>query len=1051
MKITTNTFLLFAAVFIFEKGFGQDNSHIRSELFDEEDGLLSMWITSLAQDHNGHVWIGSLDGINRFDGNNFVPFIHKDNEPSSLLFDDVRFMKTDQKGILWVGYNEGGFSKYLENSQRFEHYTYYIENNIRKKLTGNNILGFEGDSIVWYGGKAAGLNRLNIKSKKHEHYDLPFIDTNCDKIMRPLYNTVNEMYVENEKVAWLATINGLYSFDLTNRSFQYIKMTTTVSRVVRNDLFVKLAPDAKKGLWLFANDGGISYYDKLSGKFSSYRYNNKNKEEKFSNEIDAITEKNAQEYWISTPDSGMGVFNTQTRSYYFPDYTAKGTGEYNTRKSRAMLRTRDSVLFVANNYGLLKFTPDQKLFDFKSLPITREQNSDHYFISCILDDTGSKSIYFGTMFANGLNVLDTRTNKFSSVRIDVNPNGSNNYQMVRSVQLDKEKRIWILSPYFLYQLDKKKHTLIKVISSDHIPNRKSNEYFSHLHIDNEGKFWFQTNHQGLYSYNSSQNTIGEAINTKPGAPKEINFICFDRKNRLWLASDSACVFYNEADGAIHTTRNKKLDSIVKNGIFRIATDPEGNVWMGINQFGLVKISYSSDNEIRFTEIGQNEGLLTNKLYNFGIDKSGNIWLASKAGVQYIKTDPISISLLNSSVGMQKNTLDMAFLNAGSGAFYITASGKYCKVNNFAKGPILPAPKVYIDNIKVLNVSKNFEVNSPTPVVLRPADNFFSIEFGCINFLNQSFNQFAYKLEGWDAEWIYCGKRRFANYTNLNGGNYTFKVKVANSVGQWGEPITLAILIEIPYYKKAWFILLLVGCLSGIVFAIYRARIGQIRNTEKLKTEFNKKLNETKLQALRAQMNPHFIFNSLNSINRYIIKSDVKVASYYITKFSKLMRLILDNSEHRKVVLSNELEALKLYIEMEALRFDNKFSFELLVDDTVSTDRIEVPPLLIQPYVENAIWHGLLHKEGEGKLTITVKTHGDMLICEVIDNGIGREKAMEYKSKNAPTRKSIGMKLTEERLRMKEMDEEENGSQEVIDLKNEAGEPIGTKVIIKIPI
>ncbi|MEI9807135.1 MAG: histidine kinase [Bacteroidota bacterium] len=175
-----------------------------------------------------------------------------------------------------------------------------------------------------------------------------------------------------------------------------------------------------------------------------------------------------------------------------------------------------------------------------------------------------------------------------------------------------------------------------------------------------------------------------------------------------------------------------------------------------------------------------------------------------------------------------------------------------------------------------------------------------------------------------------------------------------------------------------------------------------------------KMTEVEMQALRAQMNPHFIFNCLNSINRYIVKSDQTTASLYLTKFAKLMRLILDNSNSKNVLLSNELEALKLYIEMEALRFDKKFTYEIKIDNNLGADTIEVPPLIIQPYVENAIWHGLLHKEQNGHLSIKVSMAGEgMLQCIIEDNGIGRVKAKALKSKTANIKKIAGHAIDRE--------------------------------------
>jgi LytS/YehU family sensor histidine kinase len=213
-----------------------------------------------------------------------------------------------------------------------------------------------------------------------------------------------------------------------------------------------------------------------------------------------------------------------------------------------------------------------------------------------------------------------------------------------------------------------------------------------------------------------------------------------------------------------------------------------------------------------------------------------------------------------------------------------------------------------------------------------------------------------------------------------------------------------------------------------------------------------KMTEVEMQALRAQMNPHFIFNCLNSINRYIVKSDQTTASLYLTKFAKLMRLILDNSNSKNVILTNELEALKLYIEMEALRFDKKFTYEIKIDGGMGADTIEVPPLIIQPYVENAIWHGLLHKEHNGHLSVRVSMVAEgMLQCIIEDNGIGRVKAKALKSKTATSRKSLGMQLTESRLGLLNKHAELNASVEILDLENGDREAAGTKVVLKIPV
>lgn len=255
------------------------------------------------------------------------------------------------------------------------------------------------------------------------------------------------------------------------------------------------------------------------------------------------------------------------------------------------------------------------------------------------------------------------------------------------------------------------------------------------------------------------------------------------------------------------------------------------------------------------------------------------------------------------------------------------------------------------------------------------------------------------------------------------------------------------------------VLMNVGIAAGYFFANWQKTTREKARAEAEKKNIEMELlqakqqqTEIEMRALRAQMNPHFIFNSLNSINKYILKNDHMNASRYLTRFAKLIRLILDNSNSKEVALSDELEALQLYIEMESLRFSNKFTYAVIVDEDVSVDTLQVPPLIIQPYVENAIWHGLLHKETGAHLAVSIKkTANYMLQCIVEDNGIGREKAREMKSKSANTNKSLGMKLTADRISMLNQNTSLNASIEIIDLNNASGEATGTKVILTIPI
>ncbi len=222
-----------------------------------------------------------------------------------------------------------------------------------------------------------------------------------------------------------------------------------------------------------------------------------------------------------------------------------------------------------------------------------------------------------------------------------------------------------------------------------------------------------------------------------------------------------------------------------------------------------------------------------------------------------------------------------------------------------------------------------------------------------------------------------------------------------------------------------------------------------KNLEVHKLESEKKQAELEMQALRAQMNPHFIFNCLSSINRFILKNESKVASNYLTRFSRLMRMVLMNSQKPLIVLDDELEMLGIYLEMERLRFNNSFDYAITFLNTIDSDNVFIPPLLLQPFCENAIWHGLMNKEGLGRLDIELSMEDNILNCVIRDDGVGREKAEELKSKTAEKEKSMGLKITTERLALLNREKGLHTFYEIEDLKDENGNAAGTKVILKI--
>jgi LytS/YehU family sensor histidine kinase len=220
--------------------------------------------------------------------------------------------------------------------------------------------------------------------------------------------------------------------------------------------------------------------------------------------------------------------------------------------------------------------------------------------------------------------------------------------------------------------------------------------------------------------------------------------------------------------------------------------------------------------------------------------------------------------------------------------------------------------------------------------------------------------------------------------------------------------------------------------------------------EKTMTEMEQRTIELEMQALRAQMNPHFVFNSLNSIHRFILENNRAQASHFLTKFSRLIRLILLNSQTSFISLESELEALSLYLDLESLRFDYYFSYNISVHPEIDVSELNIPPLIMQPYVENAIWHGLMQKKERGHLDIDLLEENECLLIRISDNGIGRKKAAEKASKSATLHKSSGIRITSERISRLKNSYMKGPKVTINDLVFDDGSAAGTEVIIKIP-
>lgn len=321
------------------------------------------------------------------------------------------------------------------------------------------------------------------------------------------------------------------------------------------------------------------------------------------------------------------------------------------------------------------------------------------------------------------------------------------------------------------------------------------------------------------------------------------------------------------------------------------------------------------------------------------------------------------------------------------------------------------------------------------------DNNIHIRFKGIAFRSHGEFVYKYRLVGLDTTWITTNSSsNFARYQSLPAGRYTFEVIALNEDGMPStKASTLNIIILKPYWQQWWFYVLCGVGLVGLVSAIFSWRFRTLRR----RNELDKRMANSQLTALKSQMNPHFMFNALNSIQDLVLQQDTENAQLYLGKFSELTRKVLEASGKEFIALDKEVEMLNLYLDLEKLRFGNELQYELSVGPQIDMDETQIPSMIIQPFIENALKHGLLHKQGEKQLSISFTQQGNALICTIDDNGVGRKASAEINARKKK-HQSFATQATNERLRLLNEFYKLHIELEIIDKE------VGTMVVVRIP-
>jgi ligand-binding sensor domain-containing protein len=501
------------------------------------------------------------------------------------------------------------------------------------------------------------------------------------------------------------------------------------------------------------------------------------------------------------------------------------------------------------------------------------------------------------------------------------------------------------------------------------------------------------------------------------------------------------------DGLYIIDKNKKMlypgdqYKILRSRITEIQESSDGILWIATNGEGL--IGYKNGKPV--ANIRATDGLTSDMCRNIFIS-GADIWVGTDKGLNRITRsgNGYSIMSLTSLDGLNSDIINTVYVE-GSNVFAGTAEGMTCfDANKIARRS---GCRLQITGITLSDRELAFDTNN---FVLPHKDNDIQFDFVGISFKSAGNITYRYRLNGLDNKWK-TTTRNTLSYLSLPSGTYDLQLQAINKFGVQSRLAEINFVIDKLLWEKAWFRMAVLLLLAGLVWVIFTNRVKMIRKKEEDKSGTIAKMAELEQMALRSQMNPHFIFNSLNSIQQYVMDKDVLGVNEFITNFSRLIRQTLDLSSRPRISLQEEVVYISTYLELEKRRFEDKFVYDIEVAKEINAQDYHIPPMILQPYVENAIRHGIgLRKDNKGRIRIRMALKDDYLVCTIEDNGVGRKMAGQFRGRNAIEYQSQGMSLTAKRIGMFNQTSKSPVLITIEDLEDQQMTSTGTRITLCFP-
>lgn len=1021
--------ILLLPVIATQYAYGQGYPDLRFEHITTHEGLTTNNTTAVTQDKQGFIWIGTLNGLNRYDGYRMKHYFHDDTDSNSIVGNTIQTMQCDSKGRLWIATDEG-VSCYFPQQNRFVNYSsahampFHLINNSSVRVYESAL------QEIWL------LNQPGVMYRVLDDMSLQSVPTYAAATQSQKRINFTNLFRDSSGMEWAYYKNRVYRLNSARQAVQTFSFGDTAREIL--GILEEHAGVYKLATW--AN--GIM---ELKPGANNIRQIKECPEGVYM----AMTHWRCRDKELLVmAEASMGIFMQDRTTGMIKQFKNEPRNQASLQGTsfRNVFADNKNNLWICSNQGVEKVTTSGKAVEV--IPVTDPGTVDY--------DVYKSGVVF-SFFENDSMVWLSKRNR-STLSYNTNMQMRSCYSSLYPLSTVVQDRI--MHAYYFYQQQRNLYiTTDSGLIIYNLPQKRTSLYYPDQYTNvadlrtivplGQDKLLIRSFSSGLMVFDTKQKRFVRHYTATDSCtscfPRHLTYILKTRNNKIYVTSAKGLFQYLPAQDRFEQIQpvNDKYYHTCASNMFGMAEASDGRLWIA-GSYGLYV--YNPVTNV-IDEFHSEHGKM-GSLFRVCFDNSNNVWAVGVAGVwcylnQYHKwinfnnQDGLPGSDFEGIVALRRNGDIIAGLEGAIAIFH----------------PALLAPEtdsipVVITEAVVDNNEQRFSLynDAPKKLVIPPGQTIFSIDFSILSYNNVSALQYYYQLEPSMKEYQ-LNNNGHLNFNGLPPGRYKLHVKGGNKSGTiFNTEDILEITVQPHWYQTTWFKLAMVLLLIIVVVLFARRRIAGIRK----EAVFRQKIAETEMQALRAQMNPHFIFNSLNSIENFIMQNEKRLASDYLNKFARLIRMILNSSRHELVPLSKDMEAMQLYIDLEQLRFNHTFTYQTIIDPVLLDGDYRVPPLLIQPYVENAIVHGLAHSDRKDlRLLVTASLQHDYIHYSIQDNGIGRQKAAVYNQQNKPHHASVGLTITEERIGIFNAQQHGNGKVVITDLYNEQGNAAGTKVDITI--